>query len=369
MSKEIRLLLVNTVRTTQNGQTMFLLNYLRHMDRSGMKIGFVAANAVEGWVRDELDRMGVALYELPMRNRHPLQYMRALQGVIRKGDYQIIHAHGNSATLATEMVAAARAGVPVRIAHSHNTRCNHILVHKLLTPLLLRCATARFACGQEAGRWLFGGRKFTVIRNASDAGVYGFDGSRRQRMREQMGLTGQTVIGTVGSLNAQKNPLFLLRAFAKARTQNENLHLLMVGDGPLRPQVERFVADNGLTNCVTLTGRINDVPDRLQAMDMMALPSVHEGFPCVLVEWQLNGLPALVSDAVTRDCDLTGMLRYMPLDEAVWAEAMAKTVLMQDRAQISRENGQKVAAAGYDIHTEAAQIKRGYQELLEAKRK
>lgn len=363
MNKQIRLLLVNTVKTTQNGQTMFLLNYLRHMDRSGMKIGFVAANSVEQWVRDELAGMGVRLYELPFRNRKPLKYVRALIRLMREGGYNVVHAHGNSATLASEVLAARLAGVPVRIAHSHNTRCNHVLMHRALAPLMQACTTARFACGQEAGEWLFDGRDFEIIRNASDAQAYGFDAAKRAEMREKLGLTDRIVIGTVGSLSEQKNPLFLLDAFARARAKNDKLHLLHVGDGNLRPQVEEKIRQLGLQAHVTLTGRTNDVPDRLQAMDMMALPSVYEGFPCVLVEWQLNGLPAIVSDVVTRDCNLTGLLRYMPLDADVWAEAMAEA-RVQDRAKISAESAEKVARKGYDIATEAARLKARYAQLV-----
>lgn len=364
MGKEIRLLLVNTVRTTQNGQTMFLLNYLRHMDRSSMQIGFVAANSVEQWVRDELAGMGVRLYELPYRNRKPVKYVRALSRLMREDGYDIVHAHGNSATLASEMLAAKSAGVPVRIAHSHNTRCNHVMMHRALTPLLQACATARFACGQEAGEWLFGKRDFEIIRNASDAGVYGFDAERRAEIRESLGLTDRIVVGTVGSLNEQKNPLFLLDAFAKAREKNDKLHLLHVGDGNLRPQVEEKISRLGLQAHVTLIGRVNDVPDKLQAMDMMALPSLYEGFPCVLVEWQLNGLSALVSDVVTRDCDMTGLLRYMPLDANAWAEAMADA-RAGDRTKVSAASAEKVARKGYDIATEAARLKARYAQLAE----
>jgi len=368
MNTPIRLLLVNTVKTTQNGQTTFLLNYLRNMDREGMTIGFAAANSVEQWVRDELAGMGVTLYELPYRNRKPLKYVRALMKIIREGGYNIVHAHGNSATLASEMLAAKLAGALVRIAHSHNTRCNHPVVHRALSPLMLMCANARFACGREAGEWLFGGRDFEIIRNASDARKYGFDAEKREEVRRVLGLSDRTVIGTVGSLNEQKNPLFLLEAFAKAREMNEKLHLLHAGDGNLRAQVEEKIAQLGLQEHVTLCGRRNDVPDLLQAMDMMVLPSRYEGFPCVLVEWQLNGLPVLVSDAVTRDCDLTGSLQYLPLDADVWADAMAAGVC-EDRAKNSEKQAAMVKKAGYEIHEEAEMLKRRYAGLLKEMRR
>ena len=367
MAKQIRLLLINTVRTTHNGQTMFLLNYLRHMDLSGMQVGFGATNHAEEWVREEFRQMGVKLHELPMRNRKPQKYVNALIDVIRAGEYNVVHAHGNSATLATEMFAAQRAGVPVRIAHSHNTRCGHPLIHKLLSPLMLNCTTARFACGVEAGKWLYGGRDFSVIRNASDAGRYAFDPAVRSRVRAEFGLEERTVIGAVGAFNEQKNPLFLLDAFALAKQQNPALHLMLVGDGHLRQQVEAKIAELDLEGSVTLTGRVNDVQDKMQAMDMMVLPSIYEGFPCVLVEWQLNGLRALVSDAVTRDCDMTGLLEYLALDMNAWAEKMAAAVPQNDRAKASADAAGKVAQAGYDIRVEAQHLKERYAQLLKEK--
>lgn len=364
MAKKIRLLLINTVRTTQNGQSMFLLNYLRHMDISDMQVGY-AANGIDDWARAELEGMGVKVHELSMRNRKPQQYVNALAEIIREGGYNVVHAHGNSATLATEMFAAERAGAPVRIVHSHNTRCGHPLVHKLLSPLMNKCANARFACGREAGEWLYGKGDFAVIRNASDAQRFGFDPARRAAVRAQLGLEGKTVIGTVGGMIEQKNPLFLVEAFAQARKDNQSLHLLMVGDGSLRGDVEAKIRELGIEAHVTLTGRVNDVQDKLQAMDLMALPSIYEGFPCVLVEWQLNGLRALVSDAVTRDCDLTGQLEYLPPEKVRWAGAMAQAQVQDARTERSSRAAAQVAQAGYDIRTEAKRLKKMYAQLLE----
>ena len=123
----------------------------------------------------------------------------------------------------------------------------------------------------------------------------------------------------------------------------------------------------GKADCVTLTGEVPDVPDRLQAMDAMALPSLFEGFPNVLVEWQLAGLPALVSDAVTRECDLTGLLRYLPLDEEAWAEALAGLSTV-DREAASRDGAEQVARRGYDVRVEAARLKGRYRQMLEEQR-
>jgi glycosyltransferase involved in cell wall biosynthesis len=127
--------------------------------------------------------------------------------------------------------------------------------------------------------------------------------------------------------------------------------------------LERQATRLGLGDSVIFAGPVRDVPDRMRAADALVLPSLYEGFPNVLVEAQLSGLPALVSDRVTRDCDMTGLVTYLPLDEAVWAEAMAKAAPI-DRAAASRSARGAIAERGFDIHVAAAALRRRYEELL-----
>lgn len=360
----IRLLLVNTVPTVRNGQTMFLLKYLRAMDLSDMDVGYVARNVVEPELKRQLSEQNVRIYELPMRNRQPLIYLKRLTAIIRDGGYNVVHANGNSATLFWEMLAARLCGVRVRIAHSHNTFCVHRAAHRLLYWPMQWLTTDPMACGREAGMWLFGDRPFEIVPIASDPETYRYREDVRREMRARMGLEGKTAVGCVAGFNAQKNHGFLLRAFAKALRRNGDLRLILIGDGKLRPQIEDEIRELRLEPAVTLTGEVSDVPERLQAMDAMSLPSLAEGFPNVLVEWQLAGLPTLVSDAVTRDCAMTDLLRYLPLDEEVWAEAMAE-LRPGDREAASREGARQVAARGYDVRVEAEKLKRRYREMLD----
>ena len=365
--RAIRLLLVNTVPTVRNGQTMFLLKYLRAMDLSDMAVGYVARNEVPAELRAQLTALGVRIYELPMRNRKPLAYLKRLTAIIRAERYNIVHANGNSATLFWEMLAARRCGVPVRIAHSHNTFCVHRAVHRMLYWPMQWLTNYPMACGTAAGRWLFGRRRFEVVPIASDPETYRYRPETRAAMRGRMGLEGRIAVGCVAGFAPQKNHAFLLRAFAEAHRRNEALHLVLIGDGKLRDEIEAQIRELALSDCVTLTGEVPDVPDRLQAMDAMALPSLFEGFPNVLVEWQLAGLPALVSDAVTRECDLTGLLRYLPLDEEAWAEALAG-ISTVDREAASRDGAEQAARRGYDVRVEAARLKGRYRQMLEEQR-
>lgn len=83
--------------------------------------------------------------------------------------------------MSIELVIAKLAGCKVRIAHSHNTTCDHKKADKILRPLFYILYTDAFACGQEAGKWLFGARPYQLIKNGRDIKEYKFDELKGQR--------------------------------------------------------------------------------------------------------------------------------------------------------------------------------------------
>ncbi len=365
----IRLLMVNTVKSELNGQTLIILKYLRAMDRTGMTIGYASKGEPAPEIRQALEALGVKVWALPVRRgQRPLAYGRALARIVRREGYNIVHVHGNSATVALDLLAARLGGAGVRIAHSHNTTTSYPLVNRLLKPLMFMNANGRMACGREAGQWMFGSRSFDVIPIASDADEYAFDAARRDQKRREVGVGPEDILlMLVGLLTPQKNHVFLLDAFADAVARNPRLKLMLVGGGELRQALEQQVMQLRLGDSVTFTGPVRDVPDRMRAADALVLPSLYEGFPNVLVEAQLSGLPALVSDRVTRDCDMTGLLAWLPLDRAAWADAMAAHRPI-DRDAASRAAREAIARRGFDIRAAAAKLRGRYEQLLESTR-
>ena len=117
---------------------------------------------------------------------NPLKYFLKLISIIKKGNYQIVHAHGGP-PFAVEMLAARIAGVKVRIAHSHNTASDYSTINNLLRPIFLKNYTVGFACGKEAGEWLYAGRKFEVI-NGIDVEKFSYNEISRNEFRERYHL-------------------------------------------------------------------------------------------------------------------------------------------------------------------------------------
>ena len=365
--EQLKVLMINTVRMKYDGITLSIINNIRNMRHDGLQVDVLAINDVEPSLRERIAEAGAQLYVVEGRNRHPLRYLRAVRALIRKNGYQIVHAHGNSCTLAVEMVAARLGGARVRCAHSRNTQAKYVRLNRLLRPLFEGSCTHGFACGEEAGKWLFHDRPFVVLNNGTDTERFRFDPEARTALRCELGIGDRVAIGHVGNFNQQKNHRFLIEAFEKVAAADEGRVLVLIGDGPLRGEIEALTRERGLSDRVIFTGSRQDVPRLLSAMDFMVLPSLYEGFPNSVVEWQAAGLRSLVSDTVTRDCNITGLVRFLPLETEQWVNGMLELTADDNRAAICESTATAIAEAGYAIRQNAARLRSLYFEYAGVK--
>ena len=360
----IKVLMTSTNSFQRHGVTNVMLNLYRELDREEFQVDFVANREPDRDIREEIESRGGRIFVIPRSTSHPVRFIRSLAEAAR--GYDILHAHGNSATLALEMAAAKRAGVSVRIAHSHNTFCLHRTADRLLRPLFYRTCTGRLACGNGAGKWLFGKRPFTIIHNGIDADRFRFDHEARERIRASLGWENKKVIGHVGGFVAAKNHAFLLDVFAELYRADRDFRLLLLGDGGLRPQIEERLRLLGLSDAVFLAGSTGRVAEHLSAMDLVVMPSKWEGLPLTLIEEQANGLSCLVSDTVTTDANLTGNLRYLPLSAGAkaWAQEILIAEFGGDRNAVSARSVEIIKEKGYDSRAAARQLEIYYSKCL-----
>ncbi len=161
----------------------------------------------------------------------------------------------------------------------------------------------------------------------------------------------------------QKNQLFLLEAFAAAKSARPDIALALVGDGADRNLIEERIVTLGLQSDVILTGYREDIPAVYSAFDLFALPSCFEGLGIVLIEAQASGLPCIASDAVPRETLVTGC-RYLPLDDAnIWAKEFVASQASTNRVFPA----QAILDCGYDIKTEALKLQQAYFEAVKRK--
>lgn len=163
---------------------------------------------------------------------------------------------------------------------------------------------ARFTSVSEAGRRQLI-EQAGVPANLVDVLGNGVDLSRfhtpnadmRRRMRAALRLGDDAfVVGTVGALTPVKDHATLIRAVADAAEPLPDLQLLIIGDGPLRADLERQARRVGIGGRVRFTGRRDDIPDLLACMDAYVCSSVSEGMSNAVLEAMAAGLPIIATD-------------------------------------------------------------------------
>lgn len=359
--KEPKVLMIDTAPMLFDGITAVMYNYIANMNRNDITIDIVAVNKLAGKQRQQFVDLGCKVYEMTDRSRNPLKYIKALSELIRTEQYNIAHIHCNSHTAAIDVLACRLGGCKLRITHSHNTKTAHAFIHKLLGPLFHDLTTDCFACGVEAGKWLHGNRKTTVWKNAINTEKFAFSESAREKIRSQYNLDGKIAIGHVAHFTPHKNHSFLIDVWKALVQKNNNYVLFLIGDGRLRPEIEEKVKELSLQDNFIFTGMAFNVSEYLSAMDLMVLPSLYEGLPYVLIEWQDAGLPCLVADTVTSDCKLTDEVKFLPLDKRTWVNEILSCEKIADRENVSKINQQKIKEAGYSILDNAHKLKDYYQ--------
>lgn len=364
----VKILIVTTVEVGYDGLTNHILSYVDALDKTDLVIDLVSARGIDSKIVNRLNDVGFhSIYRLEYRDTNQMKYIIDLMKLIKREKYDIVHAHGNSATLALDMFSALLGGAKIRIAHSHNTRCEHQLINRILMPFFSMLYTNGFACGVDAGKWMFRKNDFLVIPNGKDIDKYLFDNKVRAEYRKILGLDANIVaIGNVAAFVHKKNHVFLLNVFKRLVAIKPEYRLYLFGiDGDALETTLSTIKELDLCDKVFYMGTKENIHDYLNAMDIMVLPSKFEGFPISAIEWQINGLPCILSDAITSACNVSGNVKFVPIDKGydIWVEVL--------QSQFERKcEGVKntFCEAGFDIKTNAEGLKRIYIDLVNKRR-
>lgn len=359
----IRILQVVT-HMNRGGLETMLMNYYRHIDREQVQFDFLTHRSYDGDYGEEIKSLGGKIYHLPMLNPFSSGYKKALRNFLNEHkEYKIIHVHQDCLS-SVILKEAKKCGVPIRVAHSHCSSQDKDLkypVKLFYKQFIAKYATKLFACGNDAGNWMFGGAPFTVLNNAIDAKSYIFDNNKHDEQRLKWGIqSNEILVGHVGRFSPPKNHVFLLDIFNEVQ-KNVPAKLILVGDGELRPEIEDKIKSLRLEDKVILTGVRSDVADLLQMMDVFVFPSNYEGLPVTMVEAQASGLPCLISDKVPIECKKTDLVQQLPLNMSAvkWADEVIKA------ANIERKNTyEQIVHADFDIVANAKKLQAYYLNCL-----
>lgn len=352
----------------RGGIETMLMNYYRHIDRDAVQLDFLVHRQKPAVYDEEIESLGGKIYRMPSLNPFSPKYHQKLKEFFfTHPEYKIVHCHLDCMA-GVPLRAAKQQSVPVRIAHAHSSNQTKNIKYplKLLFKRgISRQATFLFACSTAAGEWMFGGKPFTVMRNAIDASAFRYSPEIRKTVREELlpHDPDAFVIGHVGSFWTPKNHLFLLDIFHEVHKREPNSSLLLVGTGGLMDAVREKARKLGLQDSVHLLGDRKDVYRIMQAMDVFVLPSLFEGLPVTTVEAQAAGLPCFITDKVPLECKITDLVTQIPLQAP--AEQWAEQILAARHLE-REDNYSQIAAAGFDIVERAEWLQNFYLEQWKA---
>ena len=366
----MKLLVINTAGLAIGGITTNMYNYLSRIKDKSTKIDLVVTVLQDEVSVKRFQNIGCSLYYLPHRTKKPFLYMYKLYLLCKKNKYDIVHIHGNSHTVVIDLLPVWIAGCVVRMVHAHNTTCSHVVVHKLLSIPFNLLYTHALACGQAAGRLMFGNKHFTIVNNGVDTDLYKFNSETRDFIRSKHKWDNCRVLGHVGIFLEIKNQTFIVDVFKELYQKDNSYRLVLIGEGPMQNCIRDKVQRLGLSNMVVFTGNINNVHEYLNAIDLIIMPSLFEGLPLALIEQQTNGLRCVVSDNITCEADKTESLTFLSLDTPIteWADTIWKITnySQEDRCERSKSNITKIEQCGYSILKEAKKLQTYYRNALKS---
>jgi glycosyltransferase involved in cell wall biosynthesis len=308
-----------------------------------------------------------------LKKSNPLSFARRFRSVLREGRYDVVHSHVHHFS-GFVVRLAHQEQVPVRIAHCHNTSDgkgsapSRSLYHALMKHWIRKYATHGLAASAEAATALFGPNwqsdvRFRVLFCGIDLEPFR-QKVCREEVRKELGIPlDAPVVGHVGRFAPQKNHAFLLEIAAEVIKRRPEVYFLLVGDGPLRPDMEAKARKLGIEKKVVFTGTRGDVPRlMLGAMDVFVFPSLWEGLPIVLVEAQAAGLRCVVSEAVPRDANVVeGAVSYLPLSASAdeWVTAVVR--LLEADGQWRENRLQILEDSRFSIGTSLRELTKLYR--------
>lgn len=343
-----------------------IMNYYRAIDRERFQFDFFVDETSTHIPVEEIQSLGGSIIPVPPVS-HLSAFLPVLERHLREGDYSIVHANLNALSV-FPLFAAKRAGIKVRIAHSHSTAGKGEMFRNAAKAVLRLVAnkypTHRLACSQHAGEWLFGkNAQFQILHNAIDLKRFSFSDKARSEIRNRLGLSDDCFcIGHVGRFMEQKNHRYILKVFRAFVQRMPEARLVLVGEGRLDNEIRALAASIGIVDKVIFAGFADDAASYYSAFDCFVLPSLYEGLGMVAIEAQANGLRCLLSDKVPVEVEVSDGCAFLPIEEdsiSLWVEALESSLHM------GREATADPRLERYDIEHETHRLEDMYRSFLD----
>lgn len=317
------------------GVENLVMNFYRNIDKKKFQFDFLDIYGEGIAFENEINALGGKIYRLPNYKSHTLLAAKKMYSVLDMGDYKIVHVHMQSAANLLPVIVALHHKKEKVIAHCHSSSTPKGIARKIFhlanIMFLRRLNVEKWACGKQAGKWMWGNtfKYENVIANAIEASAFYPNENIRRKIREKCRFqSDDRVMGFVGRFGDEKNTLFLITVLVELLKFSDKYKLLLIGTGEKYSEFQEEVNRRKLEKYIYLAGVQKKTNEWYQAMDAFLLPSFFEGFPMVGVEAQASGLPCFFSDRISSEVDVSDTSDFISIDngaEQKWAEKINQT--------------------------------------------
>lgn len=355
-----RAIYIVTAMDAGGAETVFMKFY-RALDKSRYQLDFCVSSDEPGFYDNEIRELGGRIVHTVKKSESgPIASFRRLKDIAREGGYCAAVRSSQHSLSALDLLAMRAGGVKRTVFRSSNTETiasssKETALHRMFRPLVGLAATSFVAPSTEAGLHMFGksgvsSGKFSILHNAVDLQEFAYRENARKKIRRDLGIPEDAlVVGHVGRFCQQKNHAFLLDVFAEVARKRDDSVLLLLGKGELVGEVRGKVEALDLSDRVVFAGVRRDAALCYSAMDALVFPSLYEGLPNVVIEAQANGLPCIISSAITQEAVINGNVVSMPL--SIGAGSWCEAVFRMSGRRVE-DGASELRSAGYDIKEE-----------------
>lgn len=372
--------ILHVVRPAAGGMKKHLLDLVRltPKDRFEVSVACPAGSSIQ----EELIKLGVSVFPIPLAGElspaRDWATVRLLARHLVSEQITVMHAHSSKGALVGRL-AAAMAHTPAAFFTAHNSifyeewpgwKINlFALAERFLARFTDRIITVSDALKKDIlNKEKIPAKQLTTIYNGIDMDSFNSNVDTLA-VRKSLGLPplGQ-VVGTIARLAPQKGVTYFLRAASLLKDYQVNF--IVVGDGPLREQLERETVELGLQDRVTFAGQRDNIPAVLPVFDIFVLPSVTEGLPLTILEAMatarpvvattVGGIPEVIQEGKN------GLL-VAPRDPEALAVALAGLLAERERAARMGAAGKSLVQERFTVASMVEKTVNLYLSVLEEK--
>lgn len=315
----------------RGGAETFLMKVYRKIDKTKFQMDFCVSKQTPGFYDEEIKSLGGKIFYIPPKSKNPFKNFLEIKRIVKRENYNSVLRTSQQSLATLDLLAAKFGGAKKLIYRSSNAGLTggkiSIFINKIFSFLPKIIPNVKIAPSVEAGEFVFGkNRDFYILHNALNYEDFKFNKNIRNKIRNELNVGNKTLYGHVGRFNIQKNHEFLIKVFLEINKKNPDSVLLMIGEGEEKEKIKKMVEDLNLTNQVIFLEPKPNINEYLMAMDTLIFPSFFEGMPNVVIEAQATGLKCFVSDSITKEANITALVKYISLNQTSkeWANTILK---------------------------------------------